>query len=115
MSTVEIRVRPVIRHIVTRYTPSQPLPSVVAGIERRTDAMLETLGEFDNEDQAEMVAAALRAKATQHAYAIVQETMGEIGAHVYYAYDEAEAAQRKADLEADGTQTYRIYSRPNRA
>ena len=104
MSTVEIRVRPVIRHIVTRYSPP------CGG-----NASLETLGEFDNEDQAEMVAAALRAEATQHAYAIVQETAGEIGAHVYYAYDESEAAQRKADLEADGKQTYRIYSRPNRA
>jgi hypothetical protein len=113
MTTVEIRVRPVIRHIVTRYTAATPLPPGVHGDGPR--GSLETLGEFDNEDQAELVAAALRAKATQHAYAIVQETMGEIGAHVYYAYDEAEAAQRKADLEADGTQTYRIYSRPNRA
>lgn len=44
MSHVEYRVRPVIRYIVTRYTPSHsPEPGLING------ASLETLGEFDNE------------------------------------------------------------------
>jgi hypothetical protein len=58
MRKVEVRVRPVIRHIVTLYE-SGPLP----GTKDKYHATLDTLGEFDNEAQAEFVAEALRKQA----------------------------------------------------
>jgi hypothetical protein len=111
MSTVEIRVRPVIRHIVTRFTEERTSAQDKAPAYSRK---LETLGEFDNEAQAEEVAAALRAGEGEHCYAVVQATGGDIDAEVYYAYDLAEAEQMKTRLETDG-KTFRIYSRPNKA
>jgi hypothetical protein len=88
MSKVEIRVRPVVRHVVTRYTASDPLPPGV-----HTDGprgSLETLGEFDNERQAEDVAHALRYMAAieppatnlQHACHL-EELSGEYGFNGY--------------------------------
>jgi hypothetical protein len=58
MSKVEIRVRPVIRHVVTRYTAPEPAPSGSNPANGRSS--LETLGEFDNEAQAEEVAKCLQ-------------------------------------------------------
>lgn len=55
MSQVEIRVRPVVRYIVTRFIPQSQGQSSV-----------ETLGEFDNEGYAEQVAAALRVEEQEH-------------------------------------------------
>lgn len=48
MSTVEYRVRPVSRYVVTRYEDAGNVGSV------------ETIGEFDNEQQAMRVMAAMR-------------------------------------------------------
>lgn len=48
MKTVEIRVRPVVRHMVTRHTAEE------------RGGILETLGEFTNEGYADQVAHALR-------------------------------------------------------
>lgn len=58
MNITEIRVRPVVRHIVTRYTAPEPFPPGVSGDGPR--GSVETLGEFDNERQAEEMAHALR-------------------------------------------------------
>jgi hypothetical protein len=107
MKQVEIRVRPVIRHVVTRFS------------EERTSALdeppaykrqLETLGEFDSEGYAEIVAEALAEKAAPREYVVVQDTIGEVMAKVYYAYDERDVANRLAEMGADGT-TYRVFSR----
>jgi cephalosporin-C deacetylase-like acetyl esterase len=101
MSTVEIRVRPVVRHIVTRYTKGDK------------QASLETLGEFDNEAQAESVADALRdryiTKPTQ--YAIVQRTIGEVDAKVYYAEERAQAEAYRDELMAHFGSEFRIFTR----
>jgi hypothetical protein len=50
LSQVEYRVRPVVRYVVTRYTPAfSPEPGAMNG------PSLETLGEFDNEGYANEV------------------------------------------------------------
>ena len=108
MSNPEFRVRPVIRHIVTRYTPAEPLPPGCNPANGRSG--LETLGEFDSEGYAEIVAEALAEKAAPRQYVIVQNTMGEVMAKVYYADGEIEAMERLRSLEVDGS-TYRIFSR----
>jgi hypothetical protein len=53
MQTVEFRVRPVTRYVVTRYSQSE----MGAGPDgqMRYSASLETLGEFDNEEYANEV------------------------------------------------------------
>lgn len=109
MSNPEFRVRPVVRHVVTRFS------------EERTSAhdeppaytrKLETLGEFDSEGYAEIVAEALSEKAAPREYVLVQETMGEVMANVYYAYDEQNAMERLAQLATEEPrESYRVYSR----
>jgi hypothetical protein len=83
MSKVEIRVRPVVRHVLTRYTESgAPDGSKYSGV--------VTLGEFDNEAYAEQVAHAMRymaaieppAKNLQHACHL-EELSGEYGFNGY--------------------------------
>jgi hypothetical protein len=102
MSTVEIRVRPVVRHIVTRYTKGDSY----------SPASLETLGEFDNEAQAQEMAAALKAglpKPMQ--YAVVERTF-ELQAKVVYANSIGEAEALKDQLEyAPPCREYRIFAR----
>jgi hypothetical protein len=107
MSNPEFRVRPVIRHVVTRFS------------EDRTSALdeppaytrkLETLGEFDSEGYAEIVAEALAEKAAPREYVIVQETLGKVMAKVYYAYSEDEVNMRLMEPELQGS-SYRVYSR----
>jgi hypothetical protein len=51
--TVEIRVRPVVRYVVTRYESGTDANGMGYG-------GCETVGEFDNERSAEFVAMALR-------------------------------------------------------
>lgn len=101
MSTPEFRVRPVIRHVVTRYTPpDSPEP-----------ASVETLAEFDSEGYAEIVKEALAEKVAPREFVIVESTMGEPMARVTYAYSEDEAIQRMAESQAMEGKTYRVYSR----
>lgn len=112
MNKVEIRVRPVVRHIVTRYeqerTSAHDEPPAYS-------ASLATLGEFDSEGYAEIVAEALRDRLAPREYAIVQSTLGERMADVVYAYSEADVQTQLAHLAAvpDGEQpkTYRVFSR----
>lgn len=109
MKTTEIRVRPVIRHIVTRYT-QEVMPGTEA--DPRYFGGLETLGEFDNEAQAEQMAAALRAQSEPKDFVVVQRTF-DIDAKVYYAYSQEEADQLVKQLYYDTAKEYRVYSRPN--
>jgi hypothetical protein len=105
MQKPEFRVRPVIRHVVTRYTPSHsPEPGVING------PSLETLGEFDSEGYAEIVKEALDEMAAPREYVIVESTLGEKMASVTYAYSEEEALKRMAEEAADG-KAYKVYSR----
>jgi hypothetical protein len=108
MSNPEFRVRPVIRHVVTRYTKAEPLPPGCCSTDGPRGG-LETLGEFDSEGYADIVAEALAEKAAQREYVLVQETVGGIMAKVYYAYGEGEAQQRLAMM-PEG-ESYRVYSR----
>lgn len=109
MQTPEFRVRPVVRYALTRYTPAAPLPPGVH-TDSHPGARLETLGEVDSEGYAEIIAEALRERAAPREYVLVQETMGEVMAKVYYAYGEADALARLAELRQGG-ESYRIYHR----
>jgi hypothetical protein len=101
MSTVEFRVRPVIRHVVTRHTSTE------------NSGSLETLGEFGNEGYAEIVSQALKERAAPREYVVVESTLGAVQAAVYYAHDENDLAhvQCQAAAEHPG-RTFRVYSRP---
>lgn len=106
MQKPEFRVRPVIRHVVTRYTPSySPEPGCLNG------PSLETLGEFDSDGYAEIVAEALRERVAPREFVIVEQVLGAMQARVTYAYSEEEAAARMATEEAVEGKTYRVYSR----
>lgn len=99
MSKTEIRVRPVVRHIVTRHTEWGD-----------TGRKTEPVGEFDNEQYAEEIAEALRKAHKAKQYAIVERSF-EFGAMVAYAdhIEVAEAMQR--DLQAEHGREFRIYER----
>jgi hypothetical protein len=80
MSTTEIRVRPVVRHIVTRYEADE------------RGASSSPLGEFTNEEYAEQVAEALRGSIPKPMqYVAVERTFNELTNAVYF------------DTEADAT------------
>lgn len=104
MKTTEIRVRPVIRHVVTRFT-SEVME------DGRGSGSSESMGEFDHESYAEQVAEALRTQEAPRIFAVVEETMGEISARVWYAYNEQEAYERAAVARIETGKTYKIYSR----
>lgn len=99
MKTTEIRVRPVVRHSVTRYTRE------VHGTSH------EVVGEFDNEQYAQQVAEAMSQQSAPRVYVIVEDTLGVIDARVYYATDDQEARERQALCEMETGKTFRIYSR----
>jgi hydrogenase maturation factor len=101
MKTTGIRVRPVIRHVVTKWESD---PENGAGGSA-------CIAEFNHESYAEEVAEALREKYAKREYAIVEETMGEPTARVTYAYSEEDVAVRLASEEAETGKTYRVYSR----
>lgn len=103
MEHVEFRVRPVIRHVVTRFSSRNDGEGV--------SASCGPLGEFDNEGYADIVVEALRERVAPRVYAVVQETLGDETAIVHYAYDEAQADARKQDLEQRTGKSFRIYSR----
>ena len=101
MKTTEIRVRPVVRHIVTSFTNDPETRIASCG----------QVGEFDNEQKAEEVAQALKDKYAPRCYVIVEETLGELSARVMYAYSEEEVATRKAAIEAETGKSFKVYSR----
>lgn len=109
MSQSEFRVRPVIRHIVTRYTREAPLPEGVMPEARKQG--LETLGEFGNEEYAEQIRAALQEQAAPKEYVMVKHLPGEAVASVHYAYslDEATAFML---VRASQNEDWKVFSRP---
>ncbi len=98
MKTTEIRVRPVVRHAVTRYTRDE------AG------ASSESLGEFANEAYAEELAEALRKAHKPKQYAVVQRSF-DVDVKVYYAEEIAQAEAYRDQLAAHFGHEYRIYER----
>jgi hypothetical protein len=109
MSTVEFRVRPVIRHVVTRFTQRAPLPE---GQQYAAGGGVETLGEFDSEGYADIVAEALRERVAPREYVVVQQTLGEVQAAVYYATGEDDLAHAQCQAAAENPgQSFRVYSR----
>jgi hypothetical protein len=100
MKTTDIRVRPVIRHVVTRFTSE---PETGSGSS-------ECVAEFNHESYAEEVAQALKDKAAPREYAIVQETVGDVIAEVFYAYSQAEVDRVLAEPRMQG-KGYRVFSR----
>lgn len=99
MKTTEIRVRPVIRHAVTRFTADQ-----------QGNAASECLGEFGNESYAEEVAEALRAAHKPKQYAIVERGF-EVATRVWYAEERAEAEAYRQQLQDHFGSEFRIYDR----
>lgn len=95
---IEYRVRPVVRYVVTRFA-REDLPSgnCVAGS--------STCGEFDNEQQAESVKAALEASDPDmprtNGFLLVKDTH-EVDTKAFFAHSLTEARQMKAELEAGG-------------
>ena len=107
MKSVEYRVRPVVRYMVTRYeSGSYPDGSSYGGC--------SGVGEFDNEESAERVKAALdtgeNASDPRREYAVVQSTF-EPAAKVIYAYGFAEATAARDRLNTEGGE-WRIYAKP---
>lgn len=98
MKTTEIRVRPVIRHAVTRFTSEDRAASS------------ECVGEFNNEAYAEEVAQALRAAHKPKQYAIVERGF-DVATRVWYAEDQAEAEAYRAQLQEHFGSEFRIYDR----
>jgi len=110
MEKVEIRVRPVVRHIVTRHTERQTLP-VGQKYADGPRSSLETLGEFDNEAQAEQMAAALRnALPKPMKYAIVQRSF-DVDVKVYYANEREQAEAYCRELMDHFGVEFRIFAR----
>lgn len=102
MKTTEIRVRPVIRHVVTRYT-SEVME------DGRGSGGCESLGEYDHESYAEQVAQALRDQAAPREFILVQETPGLTNPEVRYAYSQEEVDNFLC--QPAGGHGYKVYSR----
>lgn len=102
METTEIRVRPVIRHAITRFVAGQHADGMSYGSS-------ECLGEFSHESYAEEVAQAMREKVAMREYALVEETPGTMNPAVFYAYSEEEVARFLAEPK-DG-KGWKVYSR----
>jgi hypothetical protein len=105
MKTTEIRVRPVVRHVVTRYTSEYDEATKSCG------GSCETIGEFDNERFAEEVAKVLQEEAQPKQYAVVESTLGDIQAQVYYAEGQREAFELSKKLSAETLKTFRVFER----
>jgi hypothetical protein len=107
METTEIRVRPVVRHVVTRYKQAE-IGKGPDGLPRYS-AGLETLGEFDSEEYAEQVAGAMRERFAARQYVAVERGFEVVANHIYFeTAAAAEAFVEKALLEE---REFRIYSR----
>lgn len=94
MSQVEIRVRPVIRYAVTRYSGDG------------RSASLQTLGEFDNEGYANEVAEAMRPR--EWKYVIVERSFTP-ECRVFYAYELAEACGMATALSDKYGSEFNVY------
>ena len=93
MQTKEIRVRPVIRHIVTEYRDDGVAASVA------------TVGEFANEEQAEKVAAALRGQNAPRLWIAVECTFIPLTNVLYFQTEAgAKAFAQEAAAAADPRQ-----------
>jgi hypothetical protein len=104
MSTVEIRVRPVVRHVVTRYSEGGPLRDGTKA------ACSEKVGEFDNEQQAERVAEALRdAIPKPKQYIAVERTFDSMTNAAYFDMEADALAYVAHALTQD--REYRVFSR----
>ena len=97
MQSTEIRVRPVIRHVVTRYTAGPGGGS-------------EVLGEFDSESQAEQVADAMRSVHWPKKYVLVQVTF-EPETKAFYAETQVEADKLRGKLSEETGHDWRVFSR----
>lgn len=105
MRKVEVRVRPVVRHIVTLYE-SGPLP----GTADKYHATLDTLGEFDNEAQAEYVATALRKQAPKPMqYVAVERGFDALTNAVYFDVEE-DALEYVGHARSKGRE-FRVFAR----
>jgi 2'-5' RNA ligase len=106
MRKVDIRVRPVVRHVVTWYE-SGPM----SGTTDKYHATLDTLGEFDNEAQAERVAEALRASTPKPMqYVAVERNHWDTLAHAMYFDVEADAYAYVKHAESKGRE-FRVFAR----
>jgi predicted DNA-binding WGR domain protein len=94
----EIRVRPVVRHAVTRFTKDGK------------SAGSEMIGEFANEAYAEELAEALRKSHRAKQYVIIQRSF-EFDAKVGYADHLSVAQEMKRELEDLYGGEFRIYER----
>ena len=102
MKTTEIRVRPVIRHAVTRFTSE-------VHEDERCSGSSECMGEFSHESYAEEVAKALIQVQAPREFIIVQETPGLTNPEVRYAYSQEEVNAFLSEPRAD--HGYKVYSR----
>ena len=106
METVEYRVRPVERYIVTRFSSVDEASGTVK-------AGCECLGEFDNPDKAvrakEAFEAADAAKVRMSSFAIVQRGV-EPATQVYYSNTLEEARSFKEQFERLHGGEWRIYA-----
>lgn len=98
MSTTEIRVRPVVRHAVTRFKQDA------------RSAGSEMIGEFANEAFAEEVASALTWKSRARQYVIVERSF-DVTAQVGYADYESVAEAIREDMEKETGREFRVFSR----
>lgn len=120
--TLEIRVRPVTRHVVTRYE-SDGLP--------RGAASCGTLGEFDSPARADEVALAIRASEpharvvtsdgevhnpVEQEFIITRVNTFEVQNEVYFASTAEDAANqlRKLTVDGDGAQ-WEVFCRPKQS
>ena len=107
MKQVEIRVRPVVRHVVTRFTEERTsAPGEAPAYTRH----LETLGEFDNEAQAEAVAEALRGQAPKPMQYVCVERGFECVTNAMY-FDCEQDADEFIRLAREQDRDFRKYSR----
>ena len=104
MKNTEIRVRPVIRHSVTRYTRESHPDGMESG-------GCESLGEFANEAYAEEVAAALRTQEPKPMqYAAVERNHFDIATYALYFDVEADALAYAEHAKKYGRE-FRVFSR----
>jgi hypothetical protein len=103
MKTTDIRVRPVIRHAVTRYTSETGESGFCSGGS-------ESLGEFSHEAYAEEVAEALKAAHKPKQYALVERGF-DTSVQVYYAEEPEQAEYYKRQLEAHYGAEFRVFER----
>ncbi len=104
MSNQEFRVRPVIRHAVTEYTPG-----FYQGDRSSETAKSALIGEFPNEQMAEKVREALEFQAAPRAYLMVKRTF-DLDTQAQHADSLVQAEAFVADRLANGEE-WRVFER----